>query len=90
MTSSKITIDNIAIKNHQANFSDPVELEITFSNMAALREPLEWKIIYFGSAENEDCDQILEEFEIPPVEEVQTMKFELSCQPPDYNKVPRE
>jgi hypothetical protein len=57
---SKISIDNIRIKNHQANFLDPIELEITFTNQTALVHPIEWKIIYFGSAEDEDCDQVLE------------------------------
>jgi hypothetical protein len=57
---SQISIDNIRIKNHQGNFEDPIDLEITFSNTAPLSHPIEWKIIYFGSASNEDCDQVLE------------------------------
>jgi hypothetical protein len=57
---SKISIDNINIKNHQANFLDTIDLEITFSNLAPLAHPIEWKIIYFGSANDEDCDQVLE------------------------------
>jgi len=56
---SKISIDNINIKNHQGNFSDPIELEITFSNMAPLSHPIEWKIIYISSADDEGCDQVL-------------------------------
>lgn len=57
--SSKITIDNILIRNHVGNYSDPIDLEITFSNLVALEHPIEWKIIYFGSAEDENCDQVL-------------------------------
>ncbi len=55
----QISIDNITIKNHQANFADPIDLEITFSNLVPLNNEIEWKIIYFGSANDEDYDQVL-------------------------------
>jgi len=59
---SKIILDNISVTNNPAPFLSNIELEITFTALQAISLPLEWKIIYVGSAKNEDFDQILEEF----------------------------
>ena len=57
---SKIIIDNILVKNTQATFMDPLGFEVTFTCLDPIDYPLTWKIIYVGSALNEDCDQVLE------------------------------
>lgn len=49
---------------------------------------MEWKIIYVGSAKNEEYDQVLEEFEIGPIDEQSTMKFSVECPAPDFTKIP--
>jgi histone chaperone ASF1 len=50
---------------------------------------LSWKIIYVGSALSEDFDQTLEEFDIGPIENKSTLKFDISCSSPDPSKIPR-
>lgn len=75
--SSKIILDNIIVKNNPARFSDSLCFEVTFSSLEPINYPLSWKIIYVGSALTEDYDQVLEEFEIPPIETASTLKFEI-------------
>jgi histone chaperone ASF1 len=59
---SKVILDNISVKNNPALFQDNIELDITFTAVDAIPSLLEWRIIYVGSAKNEDFDQVLEEF----------------------------
>ena len=86
--SAKIILDNITFLNNPARFEDNLELEITFTAVDTIADLLEWKIIYVGSAKNQDYDQVLEEFEIGPIGEESTMKFTVDCPPPDFKKIP--
>lgn len=40
--------------------SSPIVLDITFTAVEPLPQPLLWKVIYVGSAFSEEHDQILE------------------------------
>ena len=57
---SKIILDNIIIQKNPSLFTDGICLQVTFSATDSLTEPLQWNIIYVGSAISEDYDQILE------------------------------
>ena len=46
-----------------------VQFEITFECIEDLPEDLEWKIIYVGSAESEEYDQVLDTVYVGPVPE---------------------
>ena len=59
---SKIILDNISFGNNPALFTDNLCLEITFTALEPISAPLDWKLIYVGSAKDESYDQILEEF----------------------------
>lgn len=87
--SAKITLDNITVKNTPSLFSDCIDFEVTFSTLDELKYPLNWKVIYVGSALNEEYDQVLEEFEINPILTTCTSKFEISCAPPNAHKIPK-
>lgn len=52
-------LDNILFKNNPANFIENIHVEITFTALQPLPSLLEWKVIYVGSAKNEQYDQIL-------------------------------
>ena len=45
------------------------QFEITFECIEDLPEDLEWKIIYVGSAESEEYDQVLDTVYVGPVPE---------------------
>ncbi|CAJ0822912.1 8210_t:CDS:2 [Entrophospora sp. SA101] len=50
-----------------ALFTETYQFEITFECIAPLAEDLEWKIIYVGSSESEQYDQVLESIMVGPV-----------------------
>lgn len=87
---SKVILDNISVKNNPALFQDSIELDITFTALDAIPSLLEWRVIYVGSAKNEEYDQVLEEFEIGPIPEESTMKFTVECAAPDFARIPRD
>jgi histone chaperone ASF1 len=57
---SKVILDNISVKNNPALFQDSIELDITFTALDPIASLLEWRVIYVGSAKNEEYDQVLE------------------------------
>lgn len=88
--SSKIILDNVSFSQNPNSFREHIPLEITFTALEPIPELLEWKVIYVGSAKDESYDQILEEFEIGPINEESTMKFEVDCPAPDFSKIPKD
>lgn len=55
---AKVHVVNVSVQNNPAKFLDDFALEITFECIEELPEDLEWKIIYVGSAESEEFDQV--------------------------------
>ncbi len=49
---------NVNVQNNPSGFEDKLQFEITFECLEDLPEDLEWKIIYVGSAESEEFDQV--------------------------------
>lgn len=88
--SCRITLDNIVTSCTPALFTDEISFEVTFSALEPVPFPLLWKIIYVGSAYSEDYDQVLEEFEIDPIDNCGTLKFDIACSNPDPTKIPRK
>ena len=87
--SARVILDNIIVKDNPASFLDNINFEVTFTALEPLPFPLSWKIIYVGSALSEDYDQTLEEFDIDPIEQNSTLKFDISCANPDPHRIPR-
>jgi len=83
----KAHIVNIVVLDNPSLFFNPFQFEITFECIEDLKEDLEWKIIYVGSAESEDYDQTLDTVFVGPVPEGRHM-FVFQADPPDPNKIP--
>ena len=49
---------NVVVLDNPSQFNNPFQFEITFECIEDLPEDLEWKIIYVGSAESEEFDQV--------------------------------
>merc|ERR1712121_454242 len=64
---AKVHVCNVLVLDNPAQFMSKLEFEITFECMEDLPEDLEWKIIYVGSAESEECDQTLDSVLVGPV-----------------------
>lgn len=69
-------------------FSHKFSFEITFECCADLAQDLEWKVLYVGSAESSEYDQVLEEVEVGPVPQG-LHKFVLESPAPDVSKLPQ-
>lgn len=48
--SAKIILEDISVKNNPAMFTDSFSFEVTFSSVEPVDGPVNWKIIYVGSA----------------------------------------
>ncbi|XP_068220507.1 histone chaperone asf1 [Palaemon carinicauda] len=84
---AKVHIVNVVVLDNPSPFFNPFQFEITFECVEDLQEDLEWKIIYVGSAESENYDQILDTVYVGPVPEGKHM-FVFQADPPDQSKIP--
>eukprot|EP01102_Stenamoeba_stenopodia_P000145 TRINITY_DN1010_c0_g3_i1.p1 TRINITY_DN1010_c0_g3~~TRINITY_DN1010_c0_g3_i1.p1 ORF type:complete len:178 (-),score=36.37 TRINITY_DN1010_c0_g3_i1:249-743(-) len=64
---SLVSITNVVVHNNPSSFQSPFQFEIVFDCLAELKEDLEWKVIYVGSAENPKFDQVLDTIFVGPV-----------------------
>lgn len=79
---AECAIASVEVLNNPAAFTDPIALEVQYTCLSSLREDLEWKIIYVGSAESDDCDQVLDSALVGPVSPGQ-FKFRMEAPAPD-------
>lgn len=84
---AKVHVCNVVVLDNPSPFCNPFQFEITFECIEDLKEDLEWKIIYVGSAESEDYDQVLDAVYVGPVPEGRHM-FVFQADPPDHTKIP--
>merc|ERR1712156_1104592 len=84
---AKVHVCNVLVLDNPAQFMTKLEFEITFECIEDLPQDLEWKIIYVGSAESEEFDQILDTVYVGPVPEGRH-KFVFTADPPNPAKIP--
>eukprot|EP01112_Ceratiomyxa_fruticulosa_P019212 TRINITY_DN6255_c0_g1_i1.p1 TRINITY_DN6255_c0_g1~~TRINITY_DN6255_c0_g1_i1.p1 ORF type:complete len:209 (-),score=27.76 TRINITY_DN6255_c0_g1_i1:38-664(-) len=85
---SVVVVHNVKVEDNPAPFLHDLKFEITIECFQNLKEDLDWKIIYVGSAESEDCDQVLDSISLGPVQ-VGTSIFTFVVPPPDPAKIPK-
>lgn len=66
---AKVHITNVVVLDNPSSFFNPFQFELTFECIEELKEDLEWKMIYVGSAESEEHDQVLDTIYVGPVPE---------------------
>lgn len=86
---AKVQIGNVLVLDNPSSFLNPFQFELTFECIEELKEDLEWKMIYVGSAESEDYDQVLDTIYVGPIPEGRH-KFVFQADPPDVTKIPIE
>lgn len=86
---AKVNICNVDVKDNPCLFTHPFQFEITFECLETLEEDLEWKIIYVGSAESEQYDQVLDTVVVGPLCPGKHM-FVYEADPPKAEKIPKE
>lgn len=86
---AKVHVVNVVVLDNPSPFLNPFQFEITFECIEDLKEDLEWKIIYVGSAESEEYDQTLDTVYVGPVPEGRHM-FLFKANAPDATQIPVE
>ncbi|KAI0060177.1 histone chaperone [Artomyces pyxidatus] len=86
---SIVTIRNVEFLNNPARFLDPYHFRVTFECISALKDDLEWRLIYVSSPGNEELDQELDDCLVGPVP-VGVNAFEFEGSPPSPSKIPPE
>lgn len=82
-----VHINNVEVLDNPSGFYTPFKFQLTFECLEELKEDLEWKMIYVGSAESEEYDQVLETIYVGPVPEGRhTFLFQANA--PDVSKIP--
>lgn len=84
---AKVHITNVVVLDNPSPFLNPFQFELTFECIEELKEDLEWKMIYVGSAETEEHDQILDTIYVGPIPEGRHM-FVFQAPPPDVQRIP--
>lgn len=56
---AKVNVTNILLSDQLEPFSKEISLEIFVDTLQPLLNPVEWKVIYIGCAEDAQFDQIL-------------------------------
>ena len=84
---AKVHLNNITVMNNPAAFSSQLEFEVTFDCIENLADDLEWNLIYVGSGQSAEFDQVLDTVFVGPVPEGRH-KFVFSASPPIPEKIP--
>ncbi|SAL95771.1 hypothetical protein [Absidia glauca] len=64
---SLVNIINVKVLDNPTHFNNNFNFQITFECNAELKDDLEWRMIYVGSAENPQEDQVLDSIMVGPV-----------------------
>ena len=86
---AQVHINNIVVENNPASVLDPFSFQITFESFSTLPGVFDWKIIYIGSPNNPDSDQIIESFDMDNIS-TGVMQFSVQSDPPNFNLIPQE
>ncbi|KAI7900037.1 histone chaperone [Cokeromyces recurvatus] len=86
---SLVNILNIQVLDNPTNFKNPFQFEITFECNAPLKDDLEWRMIYVGSAESSEYDQVLDSIMVGPIP-VGVNKFIFSADAPKIELLPKK
>uniref|UniRef100_A0A8D8VBH7 Histone chaperone asf1 n=1 Tax=Cacopsylla melanoneura TaxID=428564 RepID=A0A8D8VBH7_9HEMI len=86
---AKVQLTNVTVLDNSSPFSQQFRFELVFECIEELKEDLEWKMIYVGSAESEEHDQVLDTIYVGPIPEGKHM-FVFEADPPDVNKIPEK
>mmetsp|Transcript_3404 Transcript_3404/g.7972 ORF Transcript_3404/g.7972 Transcript_3404/m.7972 type:complete len:199 (-) Transcript_3404:253-849(-) len=83
-----VNVTNVQVLQNPAKFTDPFKLQITFDCIApGIKDELEWKLVYVGSAESEEHDQTLDSVLVGPIT-VGRSSFIFEAPAPDAKKIP--
>jgi histone chaperone ASF1 len=80
---AECSVTSVQLLNNPAAFTDPICLEVQYECLSELRDDLEWKLVYLGSTESPEADQLLDSALVGPVQPGH-FKFRMEAPAPDH------
>ena len=84
---SVVSLLGVKVLNNPAPFTEAYHFEITFECLEQLKEDLEWKLTYVGSATSSEHDQELDSLLVGPIP-IGVNKFIFEADPPQLARLP--
>ncbi|KAH1176296.1 hypothetical protein KIL84_021030 [Mauremys mutica] len=84
---SRVSVLGVSVLENPSPFGRPLRFQVQFECGEALPHDLEWKIIYVGSAESEEYDQVLDSVLVGPVPAGRHM-FVFEAEAPNPSLIP--
>lgn len=84
-----VDIVSVTVQRNPAPLLSPFEFAITYEVRETLRDDIEWRVVYVGSAEDESHDQELEAV-LLPADRAGKFAFVLETPAPDASRIPAE
>ncbi|KII69693.1 Histone chaperone asf1b-B [Thelohanellus kitauei] len=85
---AKIRISKVTVLKNKCDLNEGFSFEIVFEAFDDIQEDIEWKVIYVGMAENEDCDQVLDDILVGPITRG-VHKFLFETKGPRWDLIPK-
>jgi len=82
-----VQVTNVGVLDNPARFDNPFQFEVSFECLAPIAEDIEWKLIYVGSAESDEHDQLLDSVLVGPMQ-VGGYKIVFQADAPDPRRIP--
>lgn len=82
---AECNITSVEVLNNPARFTDPIVLDVQYECLSSLQDDLEWRVVYVGSTESEEYDQVLDSALVGPVQQG-NFKFRMEAPAPDPSK----
>lgn len=86
---AQVHINNIIVGNNPATVLDPFKFDITFECFNEMPGTFDWRIIYIGSPNNTQYDQVIDSFDMANLSPG-VMNFQIETNPPDFNVIPQD
>lgn len=86
---AQVHINNIIVGNNPCSILAPFTFDITFECFSNLPGTFDWKLIYIGSPNNQQCDQVIDSFDMDNLA-VGVLNFKIESNPPNFNLIPQE
>jgi histone chaperone ASF1 len=86
---AQVHMNNIIVGNNPASALSPFLFDITFECFNQLPGTFDWKLIYIGSPNNNEYDQVIDCFDMENIN-VGVMNFTVESNPPNFNQIPPE
>lgn len=83
-----VLVKAVQIQNNPASFNSPLSLVITTECISSIKNDLEWKLTYVGSADSEEHDQVLDSVLVGPVP-MGISQFVFEADPPKWDQIPK-